>query len=161
LVAYLVDGNNVMAQRVGWHRDKAGARRRLLAELACFARSAGVPVAVVFDGAPDPDTPDGTDVEGVRVYFAARGSDADTRIRDLVERSPEPGALLVVTSDQRLADDVRRYGAQVMRSGELRRQLEALDASDVAERQPDTSPVDEKSSSPPQTTRRARRRPAR
>ena len=126
-MTYIVDGNNVMAQRVGWHRDKAGARRRLLAELARFARSAGVPVVVVFDGAPDPNVPDGADVEGVRVYYAARGSDADSRIRQLVEGSLERRALLVVTSDQRLADDVRRYGAQVMRSGELRRQLEALD----------------------------------
>src|SRR5262249_54809053 len=115
VVAYLVDGNNVMAQRVGWHRDRAGARRRLLGELAQFARSAGVPVAVVLDGAPAPHAPDGADFEGVRVHYAARGSDADTRIRELVERSPDRRALLVVTSDQRLAADVRRYGAPVIR----------------------------------------------
>jgi predicted RNA-binding protein with PIN domain len=135
-VSYLVDGNNVMGQRVGWHKGKADARRRLLGELAQFAGSAGVPVAVVFDGAPDDDVPDGASAGGVRVYYAARGSDADTRIRHLVEQAPERHALTVVTSDQRLADDVRRAGAQVMRSGAFRHCLDALDAADIAEGQP-------------------------
>jgi predicted RNA-binding protein with PIN domain len=126
LVAYLVDGNNVMGQRVGWHRDKAGARRRLLGELAQFARSAGGPVAVVFDGAPDAATPDGSVHDGVRVYYAARGSDADTRIAQLVESAVDRHALRVVTSDRRLADAVRRGGAAVVRAGDLRRHLDTL-----------------------------------
>jgi predicted RNA-binding protein with PIN domain len=125
-VAYLVDGNNVMGQRVGWHRDKPGARRRLLGDLARFARSEGVPVAVVFDGAPDDSVPDGGTLEGVRVYYAGRGSDADSRIRELVGHAPDRRALTVVTSDRRLADDVRHLGARVTRSGEFRRRLDAL-----------------------------------
>ena len=125
-MSYLIDGNNVMGQRVGWHKDRAAARRRLLDELSRFARSSGEPVAVVFDGVPDESFPDGSTFRDVRVYFAGRGSDADTRIEDLVERSPDPRALRVVTSDRRLADEVRRRGAQVIRSGELRRRLEAL-----------------------------------
>ena len=129
-MAYLVDGNNVMGQRVGWHRDKAGARRRLLGELARFARSAGAPVVVVFDGAPDPAVPDGACLEGVRVYYAAAGSDADTRITRLVQDAPAPAALTVVTSDRRLADAVRNLGARGMRAGALRRHLDALGAGD-------------------------------
>ena len=125
-MSYLVDGNNVMGQRVGWHRDKPGARRRLLAELSYLARDEGVPVEVVFDGAPDTAVPDGSTAGGVRVHYAARGSDADTRIVELVEQSSEPGALIVITSDRRLADAVRRCGTQVVRSGALRRRLDAL-----------------------------------
>jgi predicted RNA-binding protein with PIN domain len=161
LVAYLVDGNNVMGQRVGWHRDKAGARRRLLVELSRFARSAGVPVEVVFDGASDDGVPDGATFEGVRVYYAARGSDADTRIRHLVEHSPERRSLQVVTSDQRLADDVRRYGAHVIRSGEFRRRLEAPGEDNAAEGKPGTSPPEDSTTAPPKSMRRARRGPAR
>jgi predicted RNA-binding protein with PIN domain len=126
LTTYLVDGNNVMGQRVGWHRDKAGARRRLLADLARFARTEGVPVEVVFDGAPDADVPDGATIDGVRVHYAGRGSDADTRILHLVERAPDPSALTVVTSDRALADAVHRLGAPVLRSGALRRHLDML-----------------------------------
>ena len=103
-MSYLVDGNNVMAQRVGWHRDKAGARRRLLEELARFARAAGVTVEVVFDGAPDDFFPDGSDFMGVRVFYAERGRDADARIKQLVEASRERRTLKVVTSDRALAD---------------------------------------------------------
>src|SRR5919199_1223351 len=98
-MSYLVDGNNVMAQRVGWHRDKPGARRRLLGELARFAR------------------------------------DADERIKGLVEASRERRTLKVVTSDRALADYVRRCGAEVIRSGEFRRRLDAATA-DAQEAEP-------------------------
>jgi predicted RNA-binding protein with PIN domain len=124
-MSYLVDGNNVMAQRVGWHRDKAGARRRLLTELARFARAAGVTVEAVFDGAPDEFFPDGSYFMGVRVFYAERGRDADARIKELVESSRERRTLKVVTSDRALADYVRRCGAEVIRSGDFRRRLDA------------------------------------
>ena len=124
-MSYLVDGNNVMAQRVGWHRDKPGARRRLLGELARFARASGVSVEVVFDGAPDEFFPDGSDFMGVRVFYAERGRDADERIKQLVESARERRTLKVVTSDRALADYVRRCGARVVKSGEFRRRLDA------------------------------------
>ena len=123
-MSYLVDGNNVMAQRAGWHRDKAGARRRLMGELARFARAQGLTVAVVFDGAPEEHFPDGSDFMGVKVFYAARGSDADSRIKELVEASRERRTLRVVTSDRQLADYVRRCGARVVRSGEFRQRVE-------------------------------------
>lgn len=129
-MSYLVDGNNVMGQRVGWHRDKAGARRRLLGELARFAQAAGVTVEVVFDGAPDEFFPDGSYFMGVRVFYAERGADADARIKHLVEASRERRTLKVVTSDRALADYVRRCGAEVIRSGDLRRRLDALSEND-------------------------------
>ncbi len=129
-MSYLVDGNNVMGQRVGWHRDKPGARRRLLTELSKFARVKGVTLDVVFDGAPEEFFPDGSLFMGVRVYYAARGSDADARIKLLVEASRERRTLVVVTSDRQLADYVRRCGVRVMSSGEFRRWLDETCAAD-------------------------------
>jgi predicted RNA-binding protein with PIN domain len=123
---YLVDGNNVMGQRVGWHKDKAGARRRLLGELAGLARASRVTIAVVFDGAPEEHFPDGSSFMGVRVYYAERGSDADARIKAMVEESRERRTLKVVTSDNALAAYVRRCGAEVVRAGEFRRRLEEV-----------------------------------
>jgi predicted RNA-binding protein with PIN domain len=126
-MSYLVDGNNVMAQRVGWHRDKPGARRALLNDVARFALARKVSVAVVFDGAPEPHFADGAKYRGVRVFYAARGSNADERIKQMVEETRERRTLLVVTSDRALADYVRRCGAQVIRSGDFRRRMnEAL-----------------------------------
>jgi predicted RNA-binding protein with PIN domain len=135
-MSYLIDGNNVMGQRVGWHRDKPGARRRLLEELARFAAAAGLRVEVVFDGAPDEFFPDGSYFKGVRVFYAARGSDADARIKQLVEGSRERRTLKVVTSDRALAAYVRRYGAEVIRSGEFRRRLDAVAETGAKESEP-------------------------
>jgi predicted RNA-binding protein with PIN domain len=129
---YLVDGNNVMAQRVGWHRDKRRARLALLDELADFAESKGATVAVVFDGAPDDLVAENSLYRGVRVHYAARGSDADARIRSLVEAARERRTLIVVTSDRALADSVRARGARVVRSGEFRRMLEEQSAGEGA-----------------------------
>src|SRR3712207_6108022 len=113
-MSYLVDGNNVMAQRVGWHRDKAAARRTLLDELAEFARVKRVRVVAVFDGAPEEFFKDGSSYKGVRVFYARRGSNADERIKEIVEASRERHTLIVVTSDRALAAYVQRCGAQTL-----------------------------------------------
>jgi predicted RNA-binding protein with PIN domain len=128
-MSYLIDGNNVMAQRVGWHRDKQGARRALMDDLARFALDRRVRVAVVFDGAPEQHFADGTSYKGIRIFYSERGSNADERIKQLVERSRERRTLLVVTSDRALADYVRRCGAQVIRSGEFRKKMEEAAAA--------------------------------
>ena len=86
-------------------------------------------VEAVFDGAPDEFFPDGSHFMGVRVFYAERGSDADTRIKRLVEASRERRTLKVVTSDRALADYVRLCGAEVVRSGEFRRRLDAASAA--------------------------------
>jgi predicted RNA-binding protein with PIN domain len=123
-MAYLVDGNNVMGQTVGWHRDKTKARRLLVEQLATFARVKKARVTVVFDGAPDRDLPEGSSFRGVKILFAQMGSDADTRIVKLVEAAKDRRGLTVVTSDRSLAFQVRACGATTLRSGEFRKQLE-------------------------------------
>jgi predicted RNA-binding protein with PIN domain len=134
---YIVDGNNVMGQTPGWHRDKPGARRRLLQEIARFARIKKTRITVVFDGAPDRDLPDGSAFQGVKVLYADRGSDADTRIVCVVESSKDRRGITVVTSDRHLAFLVRSTGASVLRSGEFRRLMqEAAEASPESELQP-------------------------
>lgn len=144
-MSYLVDGNNVMGQRVGWHRDRVRARRELLEELARFAARKKVRVAVVFDGAPDENFADGSSYRGVRVHYAARGSNADERIKTLVETSRERRTLIVVTSDRALAEYVRRCGAQHLRAGEFRRRMEETEAARAADADADADapPVEE------------------
>ncbi|HEY0322669.1 MAG TPA: NYN domain-containing protein [Pyrinomonadaceae bacterium] len=128
---YLIDGNNVMAQRVGWHRDKGAARRRLLDEVALFAKGKRAKVLVVFDGAPEQFFRDGSSYKGVRVFYAERGSNADERIKQMVEASRERRTLIVVTSDRALASYVHRCGAQTLRSGEFRRRLDETAAENA------------------------------
>lgn len=134
-MAYIVDGNNVMGQTPGWHRDKPKARRRLLEQLASFARTKKARVTAVFDGRPDDEFPEGSAYRGVKILYAERGSDADRRIEKLVESSRDRRGLTVVTSDRSLAFKVRARGALTLRSGEFRKLVEeclnrALDIED-------------------------------
>ena len=115
----VVDGNNVMGSRPdGWWRDRAGATRRLVAQLGEWAARAEEDVLVVFDGAP----PAGLVVPPrVEVRFARRrGRDAaDDDIAALVAAAAAPARLRVVTSDAELARRVRAHGADVVGAREL------------------------------------------
>ena len=133
---YLIDGNNVMGQRVGWHRDKPAARRRLLDDLVHLARVRKIRIGVVFDGRPDTAFPDGSSFQGVKIYYAAPGSDADTRLVELVEAARERRNLTVITSDGQLTSQIRVRGVRVMRSGEFRGWIDAAWQLPAAEDQP-------------------------
>ncbi|MGA9774034.1 MAG: NYN domain-containing protein [Blastocatellia bacterium] len=128
-MAYIVDGNNVMGQTHGWHRDKPSARRRLVEQLAAFAFAKKARVTVVFDGEPDRLLPEASAHRGVKIFYAEKGSDADARIERIVESAPDPRGLTVVTSDRHLAFVVRSCGAKIIRSGEFRKQIEQSLAS--------------------------------
>jgi predicted RNA-binding protein with PIN domain len=137
---YLIDGNNVIGQRVGWHRDKPGSRRRLLEELARFLRLKKNRVAVVFDGAPDKSFPDGSSYCGVKIFYARPKSNADSRIIEMVEAERNKKSLVVVTSDRKLTSRVRASGARVMRSGEFRRMLDEI-AENATDQEADTPKI--------------------
>jgi predicted RNA-binding protein with PIN domain len=92
-------------------------------ELARLARTKKLRLNVVFDGAPDPQFPDESNYRGVRIFYSRPGSDADTRIIEMVEAERNKKSLVVVTSDGKLISRVRACGARVMRSGEFRRML--------------------------------------
>jgi predicted RNA-binding protein with PIN domain len=137
---YVIDGNNVIGGRVGWHRDKPGSRRLLLHDLARLARAKKLRLNVVFDGAPDPQFPDGSSYRGVRIFYARLGSDADSRIVEMVEDERNKKSLVVVTSDRKLTSRVRASGARVMRSGEFRRMLDEI-AENATDQEADTPKI--------------------
>jgi predicted RNA-binding protein with PIN domain len=106
----------------GWWRDRAGATRRLVAQLGAWAAAGERDVLVIFDGAP----PEGLAApDRVEVRFARRrGRDAaDDDIVAFVAADAAPGRLRVVTSDAALAGRVRALGAEVAGSRQL---LDAL-----------------------------------
>jgi predicted RNA-binding protein with PIN domain len=137
---YVIDGNNVIGGRVGWHRDKPGSRRLLLHDLARLARVKKLRLNVVFDGAPDPQFPDGSSYRSVRIFNARGGSDADSRVVEMVEAERNKKSLVVVTSDRKLTSRVRASGARVMRSGEFRRMLDEI-AENTTDQEADTPKI--------------------
>ena len=119
-----VDGNNVMGSRPdGWSRDRAGAARRLVAEIIPLALGHGGPMddCVRWEGAPNmPPSPECLIVE----HTGHRRCDgADDRILELVHERSDRAAALVYTSDAKLRTRVKALGTQVMGSRTLLRQL--------------------------------------
>jgi predicted RNA-binding protein with PIN domain len=125
-VRWIVDGNNVMGARPdGWWRDRERAARGLAAQVEAFARDAGEPVTLFFDGRPrDLGLPGDTPL---RTSFADRpGPDAaDQAIAEQVEADPRPADIRVVTSDRALAERVRAAGAETEGAGKFRARLDA------------------------------------
>lgn len=113
----------MIGQRVGWHRDRRGAERRLLKELSELRSREGIGITVVFDGRPPEDIADGDLVEDVRVFFAGPRTSADDRIFELAEETANPESLLAVTSDRTLAARLDALGVRTLRSGAFRRML--------------------------------------
>jgi predicted RNA-binding protein with PIN domain len=117
---------NVIGTRPdGWWRDRDAAARRLVRRLQSHAARTRDRIAVVLDGRPLPDLPEGVH-RGVLVAYARRGGRdaADDRIVEEVERDRDPASLLVVTSDARLRDRVCALGARVVGAATF---LETLD----------------------------------
>ncbi len=126
---YLIDGNNVMGQRVGWHKEKSAARQQLLRELAQFAHLKKTRLTVVFDGAPEINIADGSSFRGVKVFYARQNSDADSRIIEFVEHEKNRQSLTVVTSDLQLSNRVRACGVRVVKAGQFRNLMAAAIAA--------------------------------
>jgi predicted RNA-binding protein with PIN domain len=133
---YLVDGNNVMALTIGWHRDKSAARRRFIQELAVFVAVHRAKVKVVFDGAPDDEFPEGCKFKSVHILYARYGSDADSRIKELIEKSSHKRNLILVSSDRALVSHARGRVHKVISAGTFRTSLD--DAARIA-KAPDKS----------------------
>lgn len=140
-MSYLIDGNNLMALNVGWHKDRAAARRRLVHELAAFVSRTRAKVRVVFDGGPDEEFPEGIRFKSVQVLYAKLGSDADARIKELVSRSSYRRDMVVVTSDRALKSFVSGKGAGVMSSGKFKARVNEAVTAEMMEKG-DQEPVD-------------------
>jgi len=119
-----VDGNNVMGSRAdGWWRDRAGAARRLVAEIGDVARVRGGAWTVVFDGSGRA----GTSEEGVEVIYAGHGrrDGADDYIVELITELGGRDGVLVYTSDAGLRARVRALGAKVAGARALLREVDS------------------------------------
>ena len=95
---------------------------------------------VVFDGAPDPQFPDGSSYRSVIFFYALVGPAAYSRVVEMVEAERNKKSLVVVTSDRKLTSRVRASGARVMRSGEFRRMMDEI-AENATDQEADTPKI--------------------
>jgi hypothetical protein len=118
---WMVDASNVIGSRPdGWWRDRAGAARRLIAELRDWAD--GDDVIVVLDAGPDDLLGAERGVEVVRSPRRGRNA-ADDEIVRLLETTYDPADTTVATSDAELAARVRALGGRVEGAGTFRSRL--------------------------------------
>lgn len=114
----IVDGYNVTME--GWPAlDQQQQRDSLVSALGGLQARVPATLHVVFDGAADGRRPSVAAPLPVRVHFSAEGVEADDVILDMVARLPTDTAVLVVSSDRRVADGARRLGANAVRSSVL------------------------------------------
>lgn len=137
---YLIDGNNLLGSW-GGPRGDDDRRGDVVRRVAAFCRSKRVRATIVFDGHPLRPEMAAQDLGPVSLRVPREGQDADSVIRELVERAERPQELIVVTSDKPLYSYVRTLGARVMRAHEwnalARRGQKAPERDEKPEREDD------------------------
>ena len=108
----LIDGHNLIGRMPQLSLADPDDEESLARLLVAYAARVGKKVTVVFDPGDAFKLPSTHRLGRVEAVFAGQGSTADALIGRRVDRSPNPGEWLVVTSDQRLADRVARRGAR-------------------------------------------------
>lgn len=110
----LVDGYNVA--KLAWpERSLEEQRETLIARCENFARRSGAEVTLVFDGSSVPGA-HARRRRTIRIVYSPAGATADDVIRAEVDRVPDDGAVIVVTNDREIIDDVKAVGANVIPS---------------------------------------------
>jgi predicted RNA-binding protein with PIN domain len=136
---YLIDGNNLLGSW-GGPRGPDDRRSEVVRRVAAFCRARNVKATVVFDGHPLRPDMASQELGPVSVRVPPPGADADSVIRELVERAPRPAELIVVTSDKALYSYVKTLGAHVLRAHEwnaAERQLGAGASNSTAGEKPE------------------------
>lgn len=124
---WVVDAFNVLGARPdGWWRNRMLALAQLCDAIATWPRGAEDEVVIVVDGWPRAEVPE-RHWQGIDVRYAhRRGPDgADRAIVELLERSDDLAATVVVTSDADLRTQARRLGARVEGAGTFRDRIDA------------------------------------
>jgi predicted RNA-binding protein with PIN domain len=116
-VPYLIDGNNLLGSW-GGPAVPGDGRMEVVRRVAAFCRAKGARAVLVFDGAPFRPDLEGQQLGAVSLRFPPQGGDADSVIREAIDRSARPGELVVVTSDKPVYSYARTRGAQVLRAHE-------------------------------------------
>jgi predicted RNA-binding protein with PIN domain len=116
-VPYLIDGNNLLGSW-GGPRVKGDGRLEVVRRVAAFCRAKGARATIVFDGAPFRPELEGQTLGAVTLRFPPPGGDADSLIRELVDKAARPGELVVVSSDKPVYSYARTRGARALRAQE-------------------------------------------
>lgn len=124
---YLIDGNNLIGFVSSFSQNDPRSRLDLLGQLWLFQRITRTRLSVVFDGPSDPELVDECRFwPKFQLHFARPGEKADEIILSLIQRSNQPGAIILVTSDRELRAMGRLRGVKLLTSAEFARRLKKI-----------------------------------
>ncbi len=149
---HLIDGNNLLHATHAHLPVPPVGRQQLCALLGRWARQRGTDLTVVFDG-PRPRAAFEQQMQamGVTVIFGASRS-ADEVIEEMIELSPVPGEIHLVTSDRAIQSVARHRRCACIESADFARELVPTSPSS-RKREPPPTPQSEKPDTlPPEET---------
>jgi predicted RNA-binding protein with PIN domain len=114
---YLIDGNNLLGSW-GGPKGQDDRRNEVVKRVLAFCRAKNAKATIVFDGHPLRPEMATQDLGPVTLRVPPAGTDADTLIRELLDRAPRPAELIVVTSDKAVYSYAKTCGASVLRAHE-------------------------------------------
>lgn len=143
---FVIDGYNLIKQTTVLNKINLEDSREALIRFLKISRPQGNnPVTVVFDGI------EGgfycRDISGIEVIFSSHQS-ADDKIKRMVERSPNPKNMVVVTNDREIRSFARLYQAQVKKVEEFLAKFNPLETARA--RQAGGRPYDDNKTLSPQ-----------
>jgi len=100
---FIIDGHNLLyAIRKTEEGFETLSDVALCRILSTYFKLTGEKAEIIFDGTGPPDKSGLNGVSNPEVFFAGRGTDADTVIEDKIKTSTAPKGLTIVSSDRRL-----------------------------------------------------------
>lgn len=124
---YLIDGNNLIGSVSRFNQHDPRSRLDLLGQLWLFQRTTRSRLAVVFDGPSDPGLmAECRQWPKFELYFARPGEKADEVLLSLIQKSKQPGTIILVTSDRDLQAKGRLKGVKLLTSQEFARRLKKI-----------------------------------
>lgn len=143
-VHIIIDGYNLIKRSPVLSRfdqiDLQRGRDELIKRLASYRRIKKHRVTVVFDGYREGGIKqERTKDKGIDIIFSKKGEQADSVIKRIAEVKKEE--ILVVTSDNEVADFSRRRGAAIVSSEEFEMRMDM--AASLDDRDFDDDPCDE------------------
>ncbi|MFD3703771.1 NYN domain-containing protein [Nocardia sp. NPDC058658] len=122
----VVDAANVIGSRAnGWWKDRAGAARRLLSDVATLTTRLPetTEVTVVLEGAAKAAA-DGAEPSAPRMRVVLAERSGDDKIVDVVAEANSHEQITVVTADRELRTRVAAHGAETVGPGWFWSQLD-------------------------------------
>lgn len=109
---YIIDGYNLMFKVLRAGDDLQKQRITIIKDLNAKVQLLGIDALLVFDAQYKYGEAQRSHYNHLEIHFTAQGEIADDYILKHVKNSPQPGEIIVVTSDKKLSMLSRRRGAK-------------------------------------------------